>query len=130
MDKPAHPSQRARSATRSQEGSQRRTRTRLDTESRRAQLVELGTRVFAEKSYDEASVDEIAALAGISKGLLYHYFPTKRDLYLACLQAVAEELLARADLSDAPLPPLERLRAGIDAYLAFAAEHARAYLAL
>ncbi|MBP6848431.1 MAG: helix-turn-helix transcriptional regulator, partial [Kofleriaceae bacterium] len=58
-------------------------RIRLDNDARRAQLLELGQKAFAERTYDEVSIDDIARAAGISKGLLYHYFPTKRDLYVA-----------------------------------------------
>ena len=108
----------------------RRTRVRLDNDARRAQLLELGMRVFSESTYDEVSIDDLAKAAGISKGLLYHYFPTKRDLYLAGLRTVAGELLERLDVSKLDLPPIERVRRGIDAYLTFVAERARSYVAL
>jgi AcrR family transcriptional regulator len=56
----------------------REPRTRLDVDERRTQLVELGLEHFGERAYDDVSIDAIAEAAGISKGLLYHYFPTKR----------------------------------------------------
>jgi AcrR family transcriptional regulator len=108
----------------------RRARIRLDNEARRAQLLELGMKVFAESTYDEVSIDDLARAAGISKGLLYHYFPTKRHLYLAGLRMVAGELLARLDVSTLDVPPIERIRRGIDAYLTFVSERARPYVAL
>lgn len=108
-----------------------RRRVRLDNDARRAQLLELGRRTFAERTYDEVSIDDIARAAGISKGLLYHYFPTKRDLYVAGLRATADELLTRTLAAAAPnLPPLERMRAGLDAYLDFVELHARPFSAL
>ncbi len=106
-------------------------RIRLDNDARRAQLLELGQKAFAERTYDEVSIDDIARAAGISKGLLYHYFPTKRDLYVAGLQATADDLVARTvGAADPSLPPLERIRAGLDAYLDFVVAHARPFSAL
>lgn len=115
---------------RSGRGPARRPRIRLDHEARRAQLLELGLRVFAERTYDEVSIDDLARAAGISKGLLYHYFPTKRDLYLAGLRRISDELLARTEVSAPGLSPVERVRRGVDAYLGFVAGHARHYVAL
>src|SRR5687767_328836 len=96
-----------------------RRRIRLENDQRRAQLLALGVQAFSERTYDDVSIDDIAKAAGISKGLLYHYFPTKRDLYLAGLRATAAELIASttAATSDMAMPPLERMRAGLDAYL-------------
>lgn len=108
-----------------------RRRIRLDNDARRAQLVTLATLSFAERTYDEVSIDDLARSAGISKGLLYHYFPTKRDLYLAGLRATADELVVRSTAAaSSDLPPLERMRAGLDAYLEHVARHARAFVAL
>jgi len=109
----------------------RRARVRLDTDARRAQLLQLGMKIFAESTYDEVSIDDLAKAAGISKGLLYHYYPTKRDLYLAGLRAIAVELLEKTDVSKLPdVAPIEKIRHGVDAYLSFVAERARAYVAL
>ena len=108
-----------------------RPRVRLDLEERRAQLLELGMKTFAERTYDEVSIDDLAREAGISKGLLYHYFPTKRDLYLAGLRRIADDLLARTDVSQRrDLAPIDRIRHGIDQYLSFVADRARAYTSL
>lgn len=89
----------------------------------------LGSRFFSEHAYDEVSIDDIARAAGISKGLLYHYFPTKRDFYVATLRAAAAELLSRTR-PDPSAPPLERLAAALDAYLAHVHDHGPAYAAL
>lgn len=106
-------------------------RARLQVDERRAQLLELGLRLFAERSYDEVSIDDIARAAGISKGLLYHYFPTKRDLYLAGLRATAADLIERTTAAASPeLPPLDRMRAGLDAYLDHVSRQARPFVAL
>ena len=107
-----------------------RRRVRLDTDERKAQLLALGRQAFQESTYDEVSIDDIARSAGISKGLLYHYFPTKRDLYVAGLREIAAELVAKTEAIPDNLAPIERVRAGIDAYLDHVSAQARAYIAL
>jgi len=67
---------------------------RMSVEARRAQLIEVGQQVFSERAYDDVSTDELSQLAGISKGLLYHYFGNKRGFYVATIRAVAEEFAA------------------------------------
>jgi len=124
---PARPrpaARRPRAATRP------RRRIRLDIDERRAQLLALGKKAFAERTYDEVSIDDIAKSAGISKGLLYHYFPTKRDLYVAGLREIAAELLTKTESVPQDLPPIERVRAGIDAYLDHVQSQAAGYIAL
>ncbi len=104
-------------------------RTRLDVDERRAQLLALGLERFGKQPYDDVSIDDIAKAAGISKGLLYHYFPTKKAFYAATVRDAAKKLLALCDIqSDAP--PLEQLAQGIDAYLDFVREHRAAYTTL
>jgi AcrR family transcriptional regulator len=103
---------------------------RLDTDVRRAQLLQLARKAFSDRSYDEVSVDDLARDAKISKGLLYHYFPTKRDLYVACLREIADELVRRVTAIPTDLPPVERVNAGLDAYLDHITMHARAFVAL
>ncbi len=108
-----------------------RRRIRLENDQRRAQLLALGIQAFSDRTYDDVSIDDIARAAGISKGLLYHYFPTKRDLYLAGLRTTADDLIATTTAAASPsLPPLERMRAGLDAYLDHVSHHARPFVAL
>jgi AcrR family transcriptional regulator len=52
-------------------------RQRLSPERRREQLLQIGARLFAEHPYEDVWIEEVAELAGVSRGLLYHYFPTK-----------------------------------------------------
>jgi AcrR family transcriptional regulator len=116
-------------APRRNEPDEARERARLQVDERRAQLVELGLKLFSERSYDDLSIDDIASAAGISKGLLYHYFSSKRDFYAATVRSAAESLLARTDpAGEGPDP--EALLAALDQYLLFAEEHASAYVAL
>ncbi|HEX8064986.1 MAG TPA: TetR/AcrR family transcriptional regulator [Thermoleophilaceae bacterium] len=90
--------------------------TRLDVDERRRQLLEAGARAFTEASYDEVSMSEVARAAGISKGLLYHYFPSKRDFFTATLAAAAAELAAVTE-PDPSLTPLEQMTGSLGAYL-------------
>ena len=78
--------------------------TRLKVDDRRRQLLELGAGLFARHAYDELSMAAIAREAGISKGLLYHYFPSKSDYFQATVAAAAEELGALTE-PDPDLPP-------------------------
>ena len=104
-------------------------RQRLDVDERRAQLVELGLAHFGDKAYEDVSIDDIAHAAGISKGLLYHYFPTKRAFYVACVRSAAEQLVAMTE-TPPDTPPLERLTRGLDTYLEYVRAHGRAYATL
>src|SRR5678815_1569276 len=79
---------------------------------------------------DSVSIDDLAREAKISKGLLYHYFPTKRDLYVAVLREIADELVLRCTSVPTELAPAERVRTGLDAYLDYIAQHSRAFVAL
>ncbi len=100
--------------------------TRLNVDERRRQLLDLGARLFATHSYAELSMAKIAREAGISKALLYHYFPSKQDFFVATLQQGAEEIARRTE-PDPELPPLEALAGSLDAFLAWIEENETAY---
>jgi AcrR family transcriptional regulator len=107
-----------------------RRRIRLDNDQRRAQLLELAKRAFSDRAYDDVSIDDLARVAGISKGLLYHYFPTKRDLYVAGLREIADELVDAITRVPVSLAPIEQVRVSVDAYLEHVMRHSRAFVAL
>lgn len=67
----------------------------MGVEERRQQLIGVALELFARRSPDEVSIDEIAAAAGISRPLVYHYFPGKLSLYEAALKRAAEDLASR-----------------------------------
>lgn len=106
-----------------------RSGTRLSREQRRAQLVELGKQLVAASSFDAVSVDRVAEEAGISRSLLFHYFPTKHDFQVAVARAAADDLLA-AIATDPGLPPVERLRASLEAYIDYVVDHQEAFVSL
>ena len=104
---------------------------RMSVEARREQLLALGLEQFSARSYDDVSIDDLASAAGISKGLLYHYFPTKRHFYTAALQVASERLLADIHArAEAEALPRDRPRAGLDAYLGYVHAHGPAYVAV
>ena len=108
----------------------KRTRVRLETDERRAQLLALAKRAFSDRSYDDVSIDDLAREAKISKGLLYHYFPTKRDLYVAGLIEIADELVAAITNIPEGLSPMDRVRISLDAYLNYVTSRAQAFVSL
>jgi AcrR family transcriptional regulator len=105
------------------------TRTRLDPTERRAQLVELGVRMLATRTLDELSVEDIAREAGISRGLLFHYFASKQEFHVEVARAAAQHLLERT-APDPALPPADALRAAVGAFIAFVEENPDGYTAL
>ncbi|HYN30726.1 MAG TPA: TetR/AcrR family transcriptional regulator [Dermatophilaceae bacterium] len=68
-------------------------RTRLAPDDRRRQLVGIGLRKFVERPVQELSLDEVAAEAGVSRGLLFHYFPTKTAYFRAVVAAAERRVL-------------------------------------
>jgi AcrR family transcriptional regulator len=103
--------------------------TRLDVDERRAQLLDLGTGLFTRFSYDELSMARIAREAGISKALLYHYFPSKQAYFTATLQDKATELAALAE-PDRSLPVLDQIAGSLDAFLRWVDANDDAYAKL
>ena len=104
-------------------------RVRLDLDERRTQLLTLGIDLFSENGYDDISIDGLAEAAGISKGLLYHYFGSKREYYVATVKAASAQL-QKLTAPDASLPPEERLPAAIDRHLQYIEAHKAVYLAI
>ena len=93
---------------------------------RRQQLLQAALEVFSEKDFDEVSVDEIADAAGVSHGLIFQYFGTKKDLYIAIVEPLIEQFRARIQ-PDLTQPPAERLRQSTRAYAETISEHPDGY---
>jgi AcrR family transcriptional regulator len=100
--------------------------TRLATDERRRRLLELGAELFTRHAYDELSMARIAREAGISKALLYHYFPGKQAYFQATLEEKLAELAAITE-PDPERPPLEQLAGSLDGFLAWVEANAHAY---
>jgi AcrR family transcriptional regulator len=69
------------------------TRTRLSSDERRRQLLGIGLRMLVDKPIQDLSLDAVASEAGISRSLLFHYFPTKTDYYDAVIGAAVRRVL-------------------------------------
>nr|WP_314142686.1 TetR/AcrR family transcriptional regulator [uncultured Rhodococcus sp.] len=98
-------------------------RKRMTPTQRRAQLLEIGSALFAERPYENVWIEEVADLAGVSRGLMYHYFPSKREFFVEIVRTESERNL---DLTapDTSLPVLDQIAAGLDAYISYTDEHA------
>ncbi len=104
-------------------------RRRLSLRDRRCELVQVGVEIIATRPWDLVTMADIAAAADVSKPLLYHYFATKTDLYVAAIGAAAEELRATTR-PDPELPPQERLQQALWAHVEWIAANALAYKAV
>jgi AcrR family transcriptional regulator len=100
--------------------------TRLDVDQRRRQLLERGRSLFTRHPYDELSMAAIARVVGISKALLYHYFPSKQAYFVATLQDAAADLAARVRPGD-DLEPRAQLDQALAAWLDWVHENREAY---
>ncbi|MFD9291731.1 TetR/AcrR family transcriptional regulator [Streptomyces sp. NPDC060030] len=106
-----------------------RVRRRMGVEERRAQLIGVALELFSHRSPDDVSIDEIAAAAGISRPLVYHYFPGKRSLYEAALKRAADELSGRfLEAHEGPLGA--RLIRVMHRFFDFVEEHGPGFAAL
>jgi AcrR family transcriptional regulator len=104
-------------------------RVRLSPEARRAQLIELGVEMLATRRLDELSVELIANAAGISRGLLFHYFPSKQEFHLEVARAAAAEMIRRTE-PDTGLSPVEALRASLSSFIDYVEENPDNYKSL
>ena len=102
---------------------------RLQVDERRRQLLQAGTALFTDHAYEDITMAQIAQAAGVSKPLLYHYFPSKIDLFKAAVAEHADELrlLLEARSGDTPA---EQLANALDAYLQWIEQHERTWTKL
>ncbi|MFF8745959.1 TetR/AcrR family transcriptional regulator [Streptomyces californicus] len=104
-------------------------RRRMGVGERRQQLIGVALDLFSRRSPEDVSIDEIAAAAGISRPLVYHYFPGKQSLYEAALRRAADELAAR--FQEPPEGPLgARLLRVMGRFFDFVEEHGPGFSAL
>src|SRR5262245_12904124 len=99
-------------------------RRRLSPDDRRAELIALGAKEFGSRPYDEVRIDEIAEMAGVSRALMYHYFPDKRAFFAAIVRAEGERLFEATNVAaESGQTPFERIRAAVLAYLRYDERH-------
>ena len=102
---------------------------RLSPDQRREQLLDLGVALLATRPLDELTIDVLAEEAGISRGLLYHYFGSKQAFREAVVRRAVDELVSQT----APPPggePLDRLLASLAAYVDYVEANHQGYLSI
>lgn len=104
-------------------------RIRLSPAARREQLLDLGVRMLATRTLDELSIDALSEEAGISRGLLFHYFKNKQDFHRAVVQRAADDLLART-LPDPSTAPEDRVTLALGHYVDYVLANPQAYISL
>lgn len=100
--------------------------TRLSVDERRRQVLLAAGRLFTENAFEEITMREIAQAAGISKALLYHYFPGKTELFKAAAAEYAGELQALIT-PDQQGAPIEQLNRSLAAYLVWIETNSQAW---
>lgn len=104
---------------------------RLEPDARREQILECAARLFGERPYAAVSTTDIAREAGVARGLLNHYFGTKRDLYLEVVRRlVTITELPGADVVDMTGPLRESVERCVDWFLDVVSVHAKAFVAV
>ncbi|MFG1930453.1 TetR/AcrR family transcriptional regulator [Mycobacterium sp. NPDC048908] len=99
-------------------------RRRLSPDDRRNELLALGAEVFGERPYDEVRIDEIAERAGVSRALMYHYFPDKRTFFAEVIRAEGDRLFEATSTPPEPGQSLfDQVREGVLAYVRYDEEH-------
>ena len=106
-----------------------RGRTRLTPEQRRTQLLDLGVSLLATRSLDELTIDVLAEEAGISRGLLYHYFGNKHDFREAVVRRAVADLIEQTAPPEGG-EPLERLLASVAAYVDYVVANYQGYVSI
>ncbi|GAA2133469.1 TetR/AcrR family transcriptional regulator [Kitasatospora kazusensis] len=108
---------------------ERAPRRRLSVDERREQLIAVALDLFARRPPEEVSIDDIAAAAGASRPLVYHYFPGKQAIYEESLRRAGQELAGRFE-EPAEGPLSERLYRVMGRYLDFVDSHGPGFAAL
>jgi len=104
-------------------------RVRLNPELRREQLLDLGVKLFAKVTLDDLSIEKLAEAAGISRGLLYHYFGNKRDFHRAVVRRAADDIIAITAPSEGDTP-MERMIGSLERYVDYVIENREGYVSL
>jgi AcrR family transcriptional regulator len=99
----------------------------MSAEDRKKQLVRIGLMMLRTQPIHELSIDAIVSEAGVSRSVLFDYFPSKHDYYLAVISAAGRRLL-RLTKPDASRPRDEQLRELLLAFVAFISRRRRAYI--
>ena len=104
-------------------------RVRMTPDGRREQLIALGVKLLSTRALEELSIETLAEEAGISRGLLYHYFGGKQEFHTAVVRRAADDLFAvTAPTGDGS--PLEQLAGSLARYVDYVSENYQGYVSL
>lgn len=110
---------------------ERRRVKRLPREVRERQILDAAVRVFSERGYHNASMDEISDVAGVSKPMIYAYLGSKEDLFAACIHRESAQLLAAVAAGvRTELPPDMQLWHGLAAFFEYVGAHRESWRVL
>jgi AcrR family transcriptional regulator len=110
---------------------ERRRVKRLPREVRERQILDAAVRVFSERGYHNASMDEISDVAGVSKPMIYAYLGSKEDLFAACIHRESTQLLAAVAAGvRTELPPDMQLWHGLAAFFEYVGAHRESWRVL
>jgi AcrR family transcriptional regulator len=104
-------------------------RVRMSPDSRREQLIALGVQLLATRSLEDLSIETLAEEAGISRGLLYHYFGNKQAFHTAVVQRASDDLF-RVTAPSGDGSALEQLAGSLARYVDYVAENYHGYVSL
>lgn len=104
-------------------------RTRLSPDERRAQLVALGVAYLADHPLDQLTIEYLSTKAGVSRGLLFHYFDSRNGLHREVVRTARDSML-RATQPVADLEPLDRLRDTLTRIVQFVRDHRGTFFSL
>ncbi|PVG81766.1 TetR/AcrR family transcriptional regulator [Nocardioides gansuensis] len=104
-------------------------RTRLSPDERRTQLLELGTDLLSRHGIDAITIDLLADEAGVSRGLLYHYFGSLQGFREAVVRHAVDQLVAET-APPAEGEPLERLFTSVGVYVDYVRDNYAGYVSL
>ncbi|MFC9292924.1 TetR/AcrR family transcriptional regulator [Streptomyces sp. NPDC057011] len=103
-------------------------RRRLSPDDRRAQLLDVGARLFAQHPYEDVLMEDVAERAGVSRALLYRHFAGKQELFAAVYRQASDRLLEQVPL-DRPGDVLGQLADGLDVHFDYFVAHRNTVLA-
>jgi AcrR family transcriptional regulator len=100
-----------------------------DNGSRRQSILNAGVEIFGRTPYDQVSIDDLAEHAGVAHGLLFHYFESKRGLYLAVLRRTADDLREIHFVPNRNFSPARQVRAILNRHIDYIEQHPQTLLA-
>ncbi|MDQ1131116.1 TetR/AcrR family transcriptional regulator [Microbacterium sp. SORGH_AS_0888] len=104
-------------------------RRRLTPEERRSQLLAIGVAFLGDQSLDDLTIEALSERAGVSRGLVFHYFGSRQGLHRAVVTTAAESMLAFA-VPREELPPSGRLRDTLGRVVGFVREYRGTFFSL